>query len=507
MATPPSSTPRSEPPDIVGQMAGEYRLRKKLGEGGYGAVYEAEHPLLKRRAAVKVLHRAAGTDPEGVRRFISEAQAANQIHSRHILDIFSFGTMPDGRHFYVMDLLDGEPLDRYMDRESRVDVAGTVQLLSPIAEALDAAHAAGIVHRDLKPQNIFLVWEKNGETIPKLLDFGMAKLLGQSSVQTVSGTVVGTPLYMSPEQALGQKVDGRADVYALGLLCHELLTGQPPMTGATAIAVLAAHLTQKAPPVSEVCPDLAPALDAPILRMLEKDAQARQATAGEAIAELRRAAERAGHVIAPGMPHLPEPPALSQREGSEQASPDPPNAPWAEDGRSERGLERDTLGRSTEVASRRGGVGWLLVGLLALGGGAMYFVTSAKTDSIRPGASAPTMLSTGAPAPPLVVSSDVPGSASATPSEPPSVEVTVQGAPRGARILRDGKSLGEAPGPVAVPFGDETVMLTVTAAGHESTNLFVVPNHASSATVMLKKRAPGPATTRDGIPRDLENPF
>jgi serine/threonine protein kinase len=509
MATPPSTTPRSEPPDIIGQMAGEYRLRRKLGEGGYGAVYEAEHPLLKRRAAVKVLHRAAGTDSEGVRRFISEARAANQIRSRHIVDIFSFGTLQDGRNFYVMDLLDGEPLDRFIDREPRLDVASAVQLLSPIAEALDAAHAAGIVHRDLKPQNIFLVWEKTGETVPKLLDFGMAKLLGQSSVQTVSGTVVGTPLYMSPEQALGQKVDGRADVYALGLLCHELLTGQPPMTGATAIAVLAAHLTQKPPPVSEVCPDLSPGLDAPILRMLAKDPETRQATAGEAIAELRSAAEGAGHVIAPGMPHLPEPPPVSNRAEIEEASTDLPNAPWAEDGRSERGLERDTLARSAETALRKRGVGWMLLGLLALGGGAMYFVTGAKTDSARPGPSAATMLSTALPAPELVASSGpAPSASAAGPQESPTtVDVTVQGAPRGARIWYDGKPLGEAPGPVALRFGDEAVKLTVTATGYASTGLFVVPNQASSATIAMKKHAPGAATPRDGIPSDLENPF
>src|SRR4051812_33836588 len=161
-----SDTPRSEelatPADIVGQMAGEYRLRRKLGEGGYGAVYEAEHPVLKRRAAVKVLHRTARMDANGAMRFISEAQAANQIRSRYIVDIFSFGKLADGRHFYVMDMLDGEPLDRLLARAAPLDVPTALQLLVPIAEALDAAHAAGIVHRDLKPQNIFLVWEPSG---------------------------------------------------------------------------------------------------------------------------------------------------------------------------------------------------------------------------------------------------------------------------------------------------------------------------------------------------------
>jgi serine/threonine protein kinase len=505
MSSPRTPTPRSEPPDIVGQMAGEYRLRRKLGEGGYGAVYEAEHPLLKRRAAVKVLHRASNTDPDGVRRFISEAQAANQIRSRHIVDIFSFGTIEDGRNFYVMDLLEGEPLDRYIERESRVDVAAAVQLLTPIAEALDAAHAAGIVHRDLKPQNIFLVWEKNGETIPKLLDFGMAKLLGKSTVQTVSGTVVGTPLYMSPEQALGQKVDGRADVYALGLLCHELLTGQPAMTGATAIAVLAAHLTQKPPKVSEVSSDLAAGLDAPILRMLEKNPEARQATAGEAIADLRRAAEEAGHVIDRGMPHLPEPRRAS-RSDDEGASSDLAQRSWGEDGRSERGLERDTVPRS-ETAFRKIGLGGLLmVGVVALAAGITFLVTGMKTDPTRPAASIATLSPFGSEASPPALAAAT-ASNSVEVAAPASVDVTVQGAPRGARIWRDGKLLGESPGPVQVPYGNEAVLLTVVATGHESTNVFVVPNHASSATVVLKRRGPAAATSRDGIPRDLENPF
>src|SRR6478752_8475313 len=170
------STPPRRASESSGRMAGEYRLLRKLGEGGFGAVYEAEHPLLKRRAAVKVLHRVADRDSDAVQRFIAEAQAVNQIRNRHIIDVFSFGKLNDGRHFYVMDLLDGEPLDRFIAREGRCSVENTVQLLRPIAEALDAAHAAGVVHRDLKPQNIYLVWDAEGETVPKLLDFGMAKL-------------------------------------------------------------------------------------------------------------------------------------------------------------------------------------------------------------------------------------------------------------------------------------------------------------------------------------------
>jgi eukaryotic-like serine/threonine-protein kinase len=270
-----STTGGDLPADIVGRMAGEYRLRRKLGEGGFGAVYEAEHPVLKRRAAVKVLHQAAGRDSDAVLRFIAEAQAVNQIRNRHIVDVFSFGKLPDGRHFYVMDLLEGEPLDRCLARLGRFELPAAVQLLRPIAEALDTAHAAGIVHRDIKPQNIFLTWDSNGETVPKLLDFGMAKLLADATVHTQSGTPMGTPLYMSPEQARGERVDGRSDVYALGILCHELLTGRLPITGDSTIAALMAQVLQPPPRASEVCPDLPPGIDAPILHMLDKQPAAR----------------------------------------------------------------------------------------------------------------------------------------------------------------------------------------------------------------------------------------
>ncbi|HYP87113.1 MAG TPA: protein kinase [Polyangiaceae bacterium] len=285
-------------------MAGEYRLLRKLGEGGFGAVYEAEHPLLKRRAAVKVLHRVADKDSDAVLRFISEAQAVNQIRNRHIIDVFSFGQLSDGRHFYVMDLLDGEPLDRWLKYEGRIDAATALKLLTPIAGALDLAHGAGIVHRDLKPQNIFLAWDTSGDTVPKLLDFGMAKLLGDSPVHTVSGTPIGTPLYMSPEQARGEKVDQRSDVYSLGVLCHEMLTGQLPFLGDTTVAVLMAHIIQAPPKGSETCAEVSPLLDAPLLRMLDKDPTARPASAGEAIQALRRAAIEAGVEIDDAPLHL-----------------------------------------------------------------------------------------------------------------------------------------------------------------------------------------------------------
>jgi serine/threonine-protein kinase len=477
-------------------MAGEYRLGKKLGEGGYGAVYAAEHPLLKRRAAVKVLHRASGADSDAVLRFISEARAANQIRSRYMVDIFSFGKLADGRHFYVMDLLEGEPLDRHIERVKRLAVPDALKLLRAIAEALDAAHATGIVHRDLKPQNIFLVWEPNGETVPKLLDFGMAKLMGQSTVQTASGALIGTPLYMSPEQALGRKVDARADIYSLGLLCHELLTGERAVRGKTAVEVLAGHLTIAPPRASQVLPELSSELDAPISHMLEKDPKGRPATAGEAIAELKRAAEKAGHAVGPELPHLtpPPPPPPGQEDDAVAAT--------IAEMRSEAGIEREAV-RSGDTTRRGFALSWSMMALLvAIGAGATYLVTRESADSARPSASAPAEIST--PAVQLEPSAATPASTAAEPRPP--VDLTVQGAPRGATILFDGKPIGETPGPVQVPFGEASVQLVITAAGHEPGKVTFVPNQAHSAAVTMKKRTPG-AGQREGIPRDLENPF
>ncbi|HEX5661540.1 MAG TPA: serine/threonine-protein kinase [Polyangiales bacterium] len=310
--TPTSIAPRA-PQGLTGLMAGEYRLGRLLGEGGFGAVFEAEHPVLKRRAAVKVLHRLSASDSEAALRFVSEAQAVNQIRHRHIVDIFSFGKLADGRHFYVMDLLVGESLDRHLRRVGRFDVGTALQILQPIASALDVAHAAGIVHRDLKPQNIFLSWEAGGEVVPKLLDFGVAKLLGDSAVKTVSGTPIGTPLYMSPEQAKGDRIDTRADVYALGVLVHELITGARPITADNMLALLMAHIVQKPTPASASNPALSPLLDAPILRMLEKAPEARPATAGEALTEIAKAAQEAGLTVPIGLPRL-ERPVLTPEE-------------------------------------------------------------------------------------------------------------------------------------------------------------------------------------------------
>jgi serine/threonine-protein kinase len=495
-------------------MAGEYRLIKKLGEGGFGAVYEAEHPVLRRRAAVKVLHQVAGMDSDAVLRFISEAQAANQIRSRHIVDVFSFGKLPNGRHFYVMDLLDGEPLDRYLRREKRCDLTTTLQLLRPIAEALDAAHAAGVVHRDLKPQNVFLAWEQSGDTVPKLLDFGMAKLLGESAVQTVSGVPVGTPLYMSPEQARGEKVDGRSDVYALGVLCHEMLTGRVPFTGESPLAVLVSHLTITPPRASDVFTTLPRELDEPILQMLHKEASGRPGTASAAVTALIAAAERAGYVVPDGMPRLPRPKDLPPPAAS-TFSPHPITPePVAEATPSRRELG---LGATHPAPSAARPTWPIVAGFVVLVAVAALLGRSVLQAPASPSSAAveatpraevpPAPLAPSVP-PPVPVAPAPEPAAPESPPHPERVQLSVRGAPPGARVSLGDQALGAAADPIALPYGTAPLLLTVAAPGYESHVLSVVPDRDSESDVKLKRRVVRPSKPAPGnIPSDLESPF
>ncbi len=201
-------------------MIGAYRIQKRIGEGGMGSVWLAEHTMLGRRAAIKVLHPEFSTKPEIVTRFFNEARAATAIAAPGIVQIFDFGHHTDGSAYIVMELLDGEPLDQRLARLGALAVPDALRIMRQVASALGAAHARGIVHRDVKPENIFIVRDSevaSGERA-KVLDFGIAKLASdQGAVRTQTSAVMGTPLYMSPEQCRGAgHVDQRSDVYSLG---------------------------------------------------------------------------------------------------------------------------------------------------------------------------------------------------------------------------------------------------------------------------------------------------
>jgi len=282
----------------AGAEVGEYEVQNKLGAGGFGTVYRAVHPLIGKTAAVKVLNREFSSNAEMVSRFIAEARAANTIGHSHIIDIFAFGTLDDGRHYYVMELLEGASLEQFISNNGAIDPAMTIQILKPVARALDAAHSKSIVHRDLKPDNIFLSFDDDGHPIPKLLDFGIAKLMGDNAMssghKTRTGTPVGTPHYMSPEQCLGQSVDHRCDVYAFGVVCFEMLTGTAPFDGNSFLELMHKQANAERPNASDVMPGLGNHFDDAIKTLMHRDREQRPDSLATAMDRLLAAAAAAG---------------------------------------------------------------------------------------------------------------------------------------------------------------------------------------------------------------------
>ncbi|MBM4380913.1 MAG: serine/threonine protein kinase, partial [Deltaproteobacteria bacterium] len=216
-----TSTPRSDAEDpLIGRTLGEYVVRRRLGVGGMGLVYEGEQPLIHRRVAIKVLKPELVQQPELLRPLLAEARAVSAVHHPGIIDIFGFGDLPGVGQYIVMEFLDGEPLDAAITRRAPFPAAEVLHVLDQVLAALGAAHAAGVIHRDMKPSNVFLARDSAGSTYVKLLDFGLAKHADVPhglARQTRQSVMVGTPEYMSPEQAMGQTVGPMSDLYAVGV--------------------------------------------------------------------------------------------------------------------------------------------------------------------------------------------------------------------------------------------------------------------------------------------------
>ncbi len=261
---------------MIGTTVGSYRILSKLGEGGMGAVYAAEHALLGRRAAIKVLLPELSKRPAVVERFFNEARASTAIGDLGVVQVFDFGYHVDGSAFIVMELLEGESLDARLRRVGALPVRDALRIIRQMAQTLATVHARGVIHRDLKPDNVFLVpdGEAEGGERPKILDFGIAKLTdgdGVSVSQTRTGALMGTPLYMSPEQCRGGgHIDHRSDVYALGCVLFRLLCGRPPFEGVGPGDVMIKHVTEPPPPPSWVRAGVPAAVDALVLRCLAK---------------------------------------------------------------------------------------------------------------------------------------------------------------------------------------------------------------------------------------------
>jgi serine/threonine-protein kinase len=278
---------------MIGDWLGSYQILQKIGSGGMGEVYLAQHPLIGRRVAIKMLLPEYSSDPDTLARFFNEARATTQIRHPGIVDILDFGMHPSGGAYIIMEMLGGETLAATLKRLVRLPVEGVIGLARQIAQAVGAAHAHHVIHRDLKPDNVFLVPDP---TSPlglqvKVLDFGIAKLASDAgaNVKTKTGTMMGTPLYMSPEQCSGKgQVDARTDIYALGCMMYEMACGRPPFLGRTLFEVITAQLTQKPQPPRVFTPTLPGDLEVVIMRALAKNPAQRPQSMSELVGELDR---------------------------------------------------------------------------------------------------------------------------------------------------------------------------------------------------------------------------
>jgi serine/threonine-protein kinase len=279
--------------DVPQFIAGRFRIEREIGTGGMGTVYLATHLGLERPVAVKIIRREFAGDADVTDRFLREARTMAKLRHPNAAMIFDAGNLPDGRHFIVMEFVEGETLSQALARQGRFSATETVNIATQICDVLEEAHRLGIVHRDLKPSNILL--GKRGVCV---LDFGVAKVLASSAeaththASTGSGQIVGTPRYMSPEQCLGQRVGARSDLYSLGILLYEMLAGRPPFVDPLQSALLVKQATAPAPPLPRLRQDIPRPLALAVHTLLAKRPEDRPRTAAMAKLLLERSLTR-----------------------------------------------------------------------------------------------------------------------------------------------------------------------------------------------------------------------
>jgi serine/threonine-protein kinase len=471
------------PPDpLVGKtLVGRYFVEKKLGEGGMGAVYKAKHITLEKEVALKVLHAEFSRKGDLVERFLQEAKAASRIRHENVIDISDFGTTPDGSVFFAMEFLEGRDLH---DVLARAKLQGQVipwersrKIFLQVCAALSAAHAKGIIHRDLKPENIYLVEWLGHEDFVKLLDFGIAKVTevteegGQERKLTKTGMLFGTPEYMSPEQARGEKVDPRVDVYAMGCILYQMITGRVPFEADNFMSILSKHLTEEAP---RVTPEELGRVGAPpelaeiITGALAKAREDRYSSIDE-LASAIRALTEGGEVQLPA---------------GGQTSSGRTRTKWT---------GSVTLRDDEPQAAKGGGKGGIiaLVAVLALAavGGGVYALTRGgggddadESASTKPGG-------------------DVAGTGDDTAAIPRMITLSLDSVPQGASVIdqNTNEKLGTTPFTQDVPGSREPRRFRFKLAGHHDRLLELIPAENIDYTVRLKVAAKGSAAVEPDV--------
>jgi serine/threonine-protein kinase len=456
---------------VLGTTIGNYRVTAQLGEGGMGIVYLAEHPAIGRKAAIKVLHPRLAADPEVVSRFFHEARASNAIRHPNIVEAYDYGTRPDGAPYIIMEYLEGESLAGRLERMGRLPLRTALDFTQQAAGALAAAHDKAIIHRDLKPDNLFITADPRvpgGEQL-KILDFGIAKLAAsvenQISHKTRTGALMGTPLYMSPEQCLGVKeVDLRTDIYSLGCILHQMLCGEPPFISEGFGALVNMHINEPPPRVSKQRPDVPPAVERLILRMLAKKAEERFPTmlaVQQAIApELARAPQPRPSELGPAVsPGTEQRAVLNATTLSAAAS-----APS--------GIEPGPVSRRRGVR-----VGLAAAVVLAAGGAAVV--------ALR--APAPSAKVVAAPGPVATPATPPAASAPTPPPAPALIEAQLDSSPRGALVSIDGVVIGTTPMTWRTPPSQRPTTLTFALDGYKPEVIPALPSPSLRLAPTLRR--------------------
>jgi serine/threonine protein kinase len=310
---------------------GKYRIVRLVGEGGMGAVYEGENTRIKRKVAIKVLHAAVAEKVDVVARFEREAQAAGRIGSEHIVEVLDLGSLPSTERFMVMEFLEGEDLTGRIKRRKRLSPHECIPLLHQVLEGLAAAHEAKIVHRDLKPDNIFILNNRSGRSdFVKILDFGVSKFsaLDNEMSMTRTGAVMGTPYYMSPEQAKGGQVDQRSDIYAIGVVLYQMITGRVPFNASSFNELLFKIALESPEPIEHIVNDCPPSFVALVNRAMAREPEGRFQNCREfQQALVQWHAQAGGHAISgtPRTEPIPAMPDMRAKMGSSPQYPAPPS--------------------------------------------------------------------------------------------------------------------------------------------------------------------------------------
>jgi len=462
---------------LINTTVGNYRVTKLLGEGGMGAVYLGEHPVIGRKVAIKVLHTALAADKDIVARFFNEARAIHLIGHPNIVEILDFGQTPDGQPYFIMEFLTGEALSEIVSR-GPIAAPEVAHYSDQMCRALSAAHAKGIVHRDLKPHNVQIV-DKDGQPFVKILDFGVAKILaapdGSQSVKTRTGSLMGTPIYMSPEQCKGAGLlDHRTDIYSLGVMIFEMLAGRPPFQAEGIGELFAKHMLEEAPSVLDFAPETPPGMAAAVMKSLNKELDDRFSS----MEEFRKGLLGEIAVAAPAAhkaPGLAKRPAASA--GTRPMNVATTMSPQA---------QSTTLSSASSEIDDELGPPKKKTGLIVGGGVALVAAAAIAFVVMGKSSEAPKAPVAAAPAPAPI----------APPAPPAKTIVTVrfEASPAGSHVFRksDNKDLGPAPVDVKLPHNGPATDYVLRKDGYKDYGVTADLSEDNTVHVALEKNEPPP---------------